>query len=189
MRMGGRARRRVARRHVLNRGALVLVAATLLSGCGITHLQDLRFRVDNRLHFTTPKDRSKLHQPVRLAWTIRDFRVAAFGSEPPSRHAGYFAIFVDRTPIRPGQTMRAVANGDQPCLRNPKCPDASYLAQKQIYTTTDLSMTLPQIPNLSFVRDKIQHHTVTVVLMDTSGHRIGESAWQLDFRIPKVGFA
>ena len=169
--------------------ALTLAGVTLLSGCGITHLQDLSFRVDNRLHFTTPKDRSRLTQPVRLAWTIREFRVAEPGSEPPSRDAGYFALFVDRTPIRPGQTMRAVMADDPSCKRDPKCPTTDQLAQKQVYTTTDLSMTLPQIPNLSFVKDKIQHHTVTVVLMDTSGHRIGESAWQLDFRIPKVGFA
>lgn len=185
MRMGSHA----LCRRLLGRGALVLAGAVLLSGCGITHMQDLSFRVDKRLHFTTPKDRSKLTQPVRLAWTIDGFRVAAPGSEPPSRDAGYFALFVDRTPIKPGQTMRAVADGDRSCQRNPKCPDAAYLAQKEVYTTTDLSMTLPQIPNLSFVKDKIQHHTVTVVLMDTSGHRIGESAWQLDFRIPKVGFA
>jgi len=165
---------------------MVLIGAVLLSGCGITHMQELSFRVDNRLHFTTPKARTKLHQPVHLAWTMRDFRVAAPGSEPPSKDAGYFAIFVDRTPIKPGQTMHAIASGDPSC-RAPKCPDRAYLEQHEIYTTTDLSITLPQIPNIVGDKEKVQHHTVTVVLMDTSGHRIGESAWQLDFRIPKVG--
>jgi hypothetical protein len=173
----------------LKRAALALAGVVLLSGCGITHLQDLSFRVDNRLHFTAPKARSKTHQPVLVAWTIRDFRVAAPGSEPPSRDAGYFALFVDRTPIKPGQTMHAVASGDPSCKRDPKCPNAAYLAQHEIYTTTDLSMTLPQIPNVLGDKEKVQHHTVTVVLMDTSGHRIGESAWQLDFRIPKVGLS
>jgi hypothetical protein len=176
-------------RHALHRVALVAAGAVLLSGCGITHLQDLSFRVDKRLHFTTPKARTKLHQPVQLAWTIHDFRVAPLGSEPPSRDAGYFALFVDRTPIRPGQTVRAVVSGDPSCKRDPKCPDATYLEQHEVYTTTQLSMTLPQIPNVVGDKEKIQHHTVTVVLMDTSGHRIGESAWQLDFRIPKVGFS
>lgn len=173
-------------RPTLQRAAVALIGALLVSGCGITHMQDLSFRVDNRLHFTTPKARSKLHQPVHLAWTIRDFRVAAPGSEPPSRDAGYFALFVDHTPIRPGQTMHAVAAGDPSC-RPPSCPSNAYLEQHQIYTTTDLSFTLPQIPNIQGDKETVQHHTVTVVLMDTSGHRIGESAWQLDFRIPKVG--
>jgi hypothetical protein len=176
-------------RHTLHRVALALTGAVVLSGCGITHMQDLSFRVDTRLHFTTPKARTKLHQPVHLAWTIRDFRIAAPGSEPPSRDAGYFAVFVDRTPIKPGQTMRATAGDDPACRHDPKCPDSAYLHQHEIYTTTDLSMTLPQIPNVLGDKEKVQHHTVTVVLMDTSGHRIGESAWQLDFRIPKVGLS
>lgn len=173
-------------RPTLQRAAVALIGVVLLSGCGITHMQDLSFRVDNRLHFTTPEARAKLHQPVHLAWTIHDFRIAAPGSEPPSQDAGYFAIFVDHTPIQPGQTMHAVAAGDRSC-RAPSCPNKAYLEQHQIYTTTDLSFTLPQIPNVEGDKEKVQQHTVTVVLMDTSGHRIGESAWQLDFRIPKVG--
>src|SRR6058998_213954 len=119
-------------RHTLRRAALALTGALLVGGCGITHVQDLSFRVDNRLHFTTPKARSKLHQPVRLAWTIRDFRVTAPRSEPPSRDAGYFALFVDQTPIKPGQTMRAVASGDPSCRRDPACPDAAYLQQHEV---------------------------------------------------------
>jgi hypothetical protein len=176
-------------RHATHGAALAVAGALLLTGCGITHLQDLSFRVDNRLHFTTPKARTKVHQPVRLAWTIHDFRIAAPASEPPSRDAGYFAIFVDRTPIEPGQTMRAVAGNDPSCKHDPNCPDTTYLQQHEVYTTTELSMTLPQIPNVVGDREKVQHHTVTVVLMDTSGHRIGESAWQIDFRIPKVGLS
>jgi len=176
-------------RRVLGRVALVVAGAVLVSGCGITHLQDLSFRVDNRLHFTTPKTRTKVHQPVHLAWTIRDFRIAAPGSEPPSRAAGYFALFVDRTPVKPGQTMRAVGSNDPSCRRDPKCPNEGYLEQHAVYTTTDLAMTLPLIPNILGDKEKIQHHTITIVLMDTSGHRIGESAWELDLRIPKVGFA
>jgi hypothetical protein len=171
------------------RRALPAVAATLLlSGCGITHMQDLSFRVDTRLHFTTPKARTKLPQPVRLAWTIRDFRVVAPGSEPPSRDAGYFALFVDQTPIKPGQTVRAVASTDPACRRDPKCPTADYLTRHYVFTTTKTSMTLPQLPNVSG-KEKVQQHTVTIVLMDTSGHRIGESAWELDFRLPRVGFS
>src|SRR3954466_5017445 len=117
--------------------ALVAAGAVLVGGCGITHMQDLSFRVDNRLHFTTPKARTKLHQPVHLAWTIRDFRIAAPGSEPPSDDAGYFAVFVDRTPIRPGQTMRSVAGDDPACRHDPKCPDAAYPGHTEIYMTTE----------------------------------------------------
>ena len=171
------------------RAAAVAVSVALLSGCGITNWRNLSFRTDDRLHFVTPKNRSKVHQPVTVTWTIHDFRLAAAGSEPPSKDAGYFAVFVDRTPIRPRQTLKSVANGDRFCERDPKCPDASYLEQHQVYVTTATTVTLPQIANLLGTHDKVQRHTITVVLMDTAGHRIGESAWQLDLRIPRVGFS
>ena len=176
-------------RRTLRRVLPAVVGCLVATGCGITHMQDLSFRVDNRLHFTTPKARTKVHQPLTVAWTIHDFRVAPAGSEPPSKDAGYFAVFVDRTPIQPGQTMRAVADGDTSCKHDPKCPDAAYLAQHEVFTTTATTLTLPQIPNVLGSTDKVQSHTITVVLMDTAGHRIGESAWQLDVRIPKVGFS
>src|SRR4051794_25673398 len=99
----------------------------LLTGCGLTHVQDLSFRIDRRLHFTSPANLAKLHQPVTVRWTMHDFRVAAEGSETPSPDAGYFGVFVDRAPVEPGQTMRAVASGDDICLSNPHCPDVDYL--------------------------------------------------------------
>lgn len=178
------------RRRLLASVAAVLLTG-LLSSCGITHLQDLNFRVDNRLHFTMPKARTLVHPPLTVRWTMRDFTIAAPHSAPPSRTAGYFAVFVDRAPIRPEQTMKAVAHslGDRSCELNPACPDESYLEQHQIYTTTAESLTLDQIPSLTTDQEKVQLHTITVVLMDTSGHRIGESAWELDVRMRKVGLS
>ena len=56
--------------------ALAAALAVGASGCGLTHLHDLNFRVDDRLHFLTPKDRSTVHAPLTVAWTMRDFTVA-----------------------------------------------------------------------------------------------------------------
>ena len=178
----------VARRcRALAAAALVVTVASPLAGCGITHVQDLNFRVDNRLHFDTPKDRSKVYLPLTISWHVKDFRIAAKGSEPPSDGAGYFAVFVDRQPIGPEQTMKAVAD-DRFCKRDPKCPDDAYLRDRQIYTTTSTTIHFDQITNLNS-HDKLQLHTFVVVLMNTAGHRIGESAWELDLRIPKVGLS
>lgn len=163
---------------------LVLVA----SGCGITQMQNLAFRVDNRLVFVSPPDRSLVTNPVTVRWRMSDFRIQAQGSGKASRGGGYFAVFVDQAPIRPGQTMRAVASRDPQCLHQAGCPGAAYLAARQIYTTTDTVLTLGQIPSIAGDSEAVQLHTVTVVLMDTSGHRIGESAWELDLRMRKVGF-
>ena len=166
----------------------VLVAALPLSGCGLTHLQDLNFRVDNRLHFTTPKDRSTQSRPLTVSWTMRGFQVAAKGSQPPSHDAGYFAVFVDKTPITPGQTMESLVSNDQACKADPKCPDRSYLEGLGVYETTATTIRLKQISNVLGDKERLQHHHITVVLMDTAGHRIGESAWDLDVRLPQLGY-
>jgi hypothetical protein len=167
--------------------AAVVAGVLVLSGCGITHIHDLSFRVDKRLDFISPQSRAKVHQPVTVSWSMKDFRVAGPKSgEPPSRDAGYFAVFVDRAPIKPDATMKSVAGGDPACQSDPSCPDKSYLRQHLVFTTTATSIKLPLIPDLANSKEKYQLHRITVVLMDTSGHRIGESAWELDVRIPKA---
>ena len=164
--------------------AAVLVAA--LTGCGLTRLHDLNFRVDDRLHFTAPEDRALLKQPFTVSWAMRDFRIAAEGSEPPSEDAGYFAVFVDQPPVKPRATLDDVAHGDTYCENDPKCPDKAYLREHYVYATTHSSIRLSGIPNVAG-HDDVQLHSITVVLMDTSGHRIGESAWELDVRMRRVG--
>jgi len=175
--------RRIFLSGVLGPAVLILAAA----GCGIAHPQDLNFTVDQRLQFQAPPARALVTAPVTVHWTMSGFRVEPAGTAPAGPDAGYFAVFVDRAPIRPGQTMRAVATGDELCLHQRGCPDAGYLAARRIYTTTTTSLTLPQIPPLSGNVERVQYHTVTVVLMDTSGHRIGESAWELDLRMQRPG--
>ena len=164
-----------------------LVALVALSGCGLTHLQDLQFRVDKRLHFVSPKARTTVKQPVTITWTMTDFTIAPQGSQPTSRDAGYFAVFVDKAPIKPGHSLKDVGHGDPVCEHDPKCPDRTYLRDHNVFTTTAMSVKFPVLPALPNNRSRIQLHTFTVVLLDTTGHRIGESAWELDLRIPKVG--
>jgi hypothetical protein len=157
---------------------------TLLTGCALAHPGSLQWRVDKRLHFVSPPARAKVGQPVTISWRMTDFRAARLGSEPPSKKAGYFAIFVDRGPIKPGQTMLSVVGGATYCRQNPGCMSRSELRQRNVFTTTASSFRFPVIPDLT-TDDSVQLHTFTVVLMDTAGHRIGESSWELDLRIPK----
>lgn len=160
-----------------------LAASVLLTGC--VNLSQLQFRVDHDLRFTAPVSRAKISLPVTLQWEVSGFRVAAPGSEPPSDHAGYFALFVDRAPIKPGQTLAAVAGGDASCIASEGCPDAQYLADRQVYQTTQLSYTLRHVNALTGSRDNWQLHEVTIVLLDTSGHRIGEHAYYRDFELKR----
>jgi len=133
---------------------------------------------DHRFHFVAPPSRAHVRLPVTLRWTMRDFTPAA-----------HFAIFVDRSPVGPGQTLRAVADRDTSCKRTPGCPDASYLADRQIYTTADDGFVLDRVADFVDNREKQQLHEVTVVLLDTAGRRIGESVWYLDFWLPRAGVA
>jgi hypothetical protein len=169
----------VRRRRV---GLALLLAVAPLTGCGFSNLQ---FRTDHRLDFLSPDDRAKVTQPVTISWRMDDFRIAELGSEPPTRDAGYFAIFVDRSPVKPGKTLRDVVGGDDYCRQNPKCTSRAELRQYRVFTTTDTSFRFPRLPDLLSNDESVQLHTFTVVLMDTAGHRIGESAWRLELRIPR----
>ena len=165
--------------------ACALVA--LCAACGVAHPGELSYRTDKRLHFLSPPARTLVKTPIDVRWAIRDFTVQTPGSAPPSENAGYFAVFVDRAPIKPTETMRVIAKRDEVCLHRPGCPDESYLEDRRIYTTTESGLTLDQIPPIAGDTERVQLHLVTVVLMDTSGHRIGESAWQLDLRMRRAG--
>ena len=171
----------------IGRGLLAGALAVALSSCGLTELENLNFRVDDRLEITAPEARALVKQPVTVSWTMRDFTIQAPGSAPPSRDAGYFAVFVDQTPIKPGESLEAVASGDRACEIDPKCPDTVYLREHLVYTTTKTSLRIPPIANGAGT-DDIDRHSITIVLLDTAGRRIGESAWQVDVRIRKVGY-
>lgn len=156
-------------------------SAIALAGCNVSNLA---FTTDNRLHFTAPGSRALVHLPVRLAWDMSDFTLVTPGSVPPTPHAGYFAIFVDRVPIRAGQSLLTLA--DKSCRETPGCYNADYLAARGVYTTSDTSYTLAQIASVDSYQ-KVQLHEVTIVLLDSSGHRLGESAWYRDFRLRAPG--
>lgn len=164
-------------------GLLGIVAAlvVLASACGVSNLA---FFTDNRLHFVTPKSRSTVKLPVTVSWRMSGFSVVPAGTLPVSSRSGYFAVFVDRAPIKPGQTVAAAA--DRQCRRTPGCVNAGYLADRGVYTTSQDSLTLSEIANLNSYQH-VQTHEVTVVILDSSGRRIGESAWYLDFRMRKLG--
>lgn len=149
------------------------------AGCDTSQMA---FTQDHRVHFTTPPSRALVSVPVTVRWTVEGFGIAPAGSAPPSTGHGYFAVFLDRAPVRPGQSLYVLA--DRSCKKTPGCFNAQYLAGKGVYTTTVPTLTLTSVPSLDSY-EKTQLHEITVVLMDTAGRRIGESAWYLDFRMGK----
>jgi hypothetical protein len=163
--------------------ALLLAGlCAVLSGCVP---QGLAFRTDTRLTIVEPEHRSEVTLPVTLEWDIRDFEIVEPGADVAGdRDAGYFAVFVDTTPMPPGKSLRWIARDDSSCREADGCPDEEYLAARGIYTTTETRIVLDQLPRGSR-DDRRERHRATIVLLDPSGARIGESAFEVAFDLDR----
>jgi hypothetical protein len=164
----------------VRRSAGLLGLCLALTGCAP---EGLAFRTDERLRFLSPEDRSTVTLPVTVDWEIRDFTVTAPGT-PVARDHGYFAVFVDASPMPPGKTVRWLARKDPTCREADGCPDTDYLVGRGVYLTAETSLKLTQLPRAPR-DDRRERHRVTVVLLDGSGKRIGESAFELAFDVDR----
>ena len=146
---------------------LALVATSCASG--------LAFVQDDRLEITAPESHTDITLPVTIRWSVDDFRVTGpNGSASPD--AGYFGVFVNKSPVPPGRPLSWIAHDDRACDRVPGCPDETYLADRGVYATSETSITFQQLPDQNVFRGE-ETHEITVVLLDGDGNRIGESAW------------
>jgi hypothetical protein len=156
--------------------ALCLATAFTVAGCNASQLQ---FRNDHRLTFEAPKARAKVTAPVTISWSMKDFEPTALDGQR-STSSGVFAVFVDRAPMPVAKDLRWLTRNDRSCQRDPRCPDQQYLADEQVYVTADTSLTLDVLPRVADGVGDEQHY-VNIVLLDGTGHRIGESAWYRPF--------
>lgn len=167
--------------------ALALVGlCAVLSGCVP---EGLAFRTDDRLTIVRPADRATVSLPVTIDWDIQDFDITGPGGDVQEGE-GYFAVFVDATPIPPGKTLRYVARDDNSCREADGCPDEEYLSARGIYTTTDTELVLEQLPRPANEREgqeRRERHRATIVLLDASGTRMGESAFEVVFDLDREG--
>jgi hypothetical protein len=169
---------------------LALVAGVSLAlgttGCA-TSLNGLEFHNDNRMKITEPHQNDLVSAPITLRWTMTDFTVAAQGAGPVNDDTGYFAVFIDRSPVKPGQTLTAVSKHTPSCEHTTLCTTKSYLAGEQVYTTTNDELRLRSVGDILSNNESTQFHTATVILMNTAGERISESAWSVEFRMHSSG--
>jgi hypothetical protein len=167
-------------------GATIFALALTTSGCA-TSLHGLEFHNDKRLKITSPHENDLVSAPFTLHWTMRDFTIAGPGRGPVNDDTGYFAIFIDRSPVKPGKTLAAVNKHDPTCTHSALCTTKSYLARKQVYTTTKDEYTLQSVADILSNKLSTQFHTATVILLNTAGERISESAWSVEFRMHASG--
>ncbi|HVF75556.1 MAG TPA: hypothetical protein VM938_10950 [Acidimicrobiales bacterium] len=144
------------------------VAALLTGGCAVSGINLVQ---DQRVRILAPGPDDEVTVPLTIRWEAE--RVEGLT----------FAVFVDRAPIKPGASLRSLAEDDDVCLSRPDCPDAGYLASKGVYVTTEPSVTLPGLPDHRATEEhRRDPHFATIVLID-GDRRVGESAWYRDFSI------
>lgn len=149
------------------------------AGCGV---QGLNFREDTRVRITAPADRTQVGLPVTIEWEVSDFHITGPGERPAhGRDAGYFAVLIDRAPQPPGQPLSWHARDDDSCSTARGCPDEEWYAQRQIFTTTDTTFTVAHMATRG--DERRDFHEAVIILLDTDGRRIGESAFAVEFEL------
>jgi len=129
-----------------------------LSGCAFTGIDLVR---DSRVSIQSPRDGETVSLPLTVRWS--------------SKGAGLtYAVFVDKTVIKSGATLRAVVpSTDTECLRDSACPDAAYLARHSVYVTDTTQVVIPRI--LGDGKKREAHRVIVIILKD--GRRDGEGAF------------
>ena len=125
-----------------------------------------------------PDDRSKVDLPVTVRWTVEDFAVGD--------GEGSFAVAVDATPPRSGQSLPDMFRKSTTCRGEAGrrlCASPEYLAQRGLYRTTDTAFTIQRVAKLSGNDRRREFHEITVVLLDRDGRRAGEGAWSVQFSV------
>ena len=145
----------------------------------------LAFKTDERLTITFPRDRAEVTLPVTARWTVHNFEVT--GPTPAAKpNAGYFAVFVDRAPQPPGERFAWFAKDDRRCLPVDGCPDEKYFTDRGVFATSGTSFTVESLPStVPTGSTRREFHDLTVVLLDGSGRRIGESSWFAQFQLKR----
>jgi len=156
--------------------SFLVAVALLASSCA----HGLAFTQDRRLTITAPTHHTKVRLPFTVRWTMREFDVTGPDGRT-DRDAGYFGVFLDRTPVPPGKPLSWIAHDDRRCKLTPGCPDETYLATRHVYATTQTQLSFALLPDLQSVGGH-ETHEVTIVLLDGAGRRIGEQAWYASFR-------
>jgi hypothetical protein len=163
----------------------VAIAAVLAASVSACALNGLAFKIDDRVRIVSPGEREAVPLPVTIDWEVSDFTVTGRdGSQEPA--AGFFGVFVDRAPQPPGQPIEWFARDDETCRPADNCPNRRYLADRGVYTTEETEFVVENLPPPpEELADRRELHEVTIVLLDGSGRRIGESAFKAEFEVTR----
>lgn len=159
--------------HVTRTSRLTLLLAALAVTASACSAHGLAFRRDERVDIVSPRDRSKVALPVTVRWTTHDLDIG--------NGRAAFAVLIDRSPPAPGKTLESLIK-DPGCRAQEGCPDAAYLAERNIFRTTDTSHVIERIGGLASDGQR-ERHEVTVIVLAPDGRRLGEQAYAVEFEL------
>lgn len=160
--------------------------SVVVTACGLS-VTGLNFFEDERVSFVEPRHREVVALPVTLRWDVDGFDVV-----PPDGHSrdsdkGYFAVLLNADPMPPGDGLEYFARRDESCLRSATCPDEAYLAERGIHLVVGTELTLDALRDTR--RHDERHRSdlqeASIILLDQSGRRIGESVWFVRFVVDR----
>jgi len=151
--------------------ALCLALFALLQAPG------LAFTSDDQLRIVGPEELQQVDGQVVVRWKVSD-DIAKLVSE----RRAFFAVFVDRAPIAPWESLASLA--DDGCRRAPDCPNRGWLAERNVHVSLSSAVRLPVLPARGWGRDGTGHEA-TVVLVRSDGVRWGEAADAVRFIVAK----
>ena len=150
------------------RTRLLAVLLVLMTAACTTN--GLALRKDHRVHIVSPRSQDTVRLPLDLRWTAR-------GLPDATR----FVVFVDRRPMKPGGTLRSLA--DDTCKQTPGCPNDAWLRERDVFVTDRNSLRLENVPadNEGERFGRGHGHEVTIVLLGPDGKRMGETSFASQF--------
>lgn len=151
------------------RGAITGMALMLFPSCAVSGLS---FVADTRVDIVQPVENAEVSLPFTIEWTAEDVD-------------GTFAVFFDRSPMRPNQSLQSLVPEGDPCRAEADCPDADWLAGRNVYVTRNTSMEIERLPDLRNNNRTKDRHEVAIVLLDEDGRRSGEFAVTREFIVER----
>lgn len=144
----------------------LVVASLMVSACG----ESVRFAHDDRITIESPTTFQRVLAPFEIRW-------ADAGRKPAA-----YAVFVDRDPIGPGDSLREFAA--DACDGRSGCDTPAFFASRRIHVTTEPRVKVATLTSLGGTGGRSKHrvHHATIVLLDAERQREGEAFWSVEFR-------
>lgn len=160
---------------MIRAAVLVVLVALVGTACG-----GATFSQDDRLSIAAPREGATVELPLQIRWEDDGIATAEPGRD--ERGKVYFAAFVDRPPLGPGQSLLRLVERECASAGH-GCATRDYFAQRNVYLTTQPGVRIDTLPVQTEHRRDAYLHRVTVVLMDGRNRRVGEAAWTRAFRV------